>query len=199
MLPKGSISQVIDYFTNEPKFSFAMEEALCDFFDVETSAELSKIQPSQMAGDFFNEWLVFDCLLNNKKTLLEEYLFLNEKSLSREYKTIYTDLILTNFYSLFRIDDIKLDTSLTVTDMLGEKTYLITERKATRESIIGNYAFWRIAQVMGEYQIVSADGFQITPDMLPARFIKDWEKRKIKFDPLVVYQQMLKPIESGSV
>ena len=51
--------------------------------------------------------------------------------------------------------------------------------------------------VKGEYNIVSADGFQIPPEAIPPRIINDWKKRKIEFNPLVVYQQMLKPMEAN--
>lgn len=199
MLPEGLISQIIDYFQENPNFVPAMEEALCDFFDIGDLKDLQKVAVSKMANDFFNEWLVFDCILNSKRTTLEEYLFINQKQLSREYKNIYSDLILTNHYSLFRHDVIELDKSITVTDMLGGKQYVISERKATHEVTIGNYAFWRIAIVNNEYNIVSADGFQIPPEALPLRIINDWKKRKIKFNPLVVYQQMLKPLESNEI
>lgn len=195
MLPKGLISQVIDSFQEDPRFAPAMEEALCDFFEVEDLKALSALNVSEMASAFFNEWLVFDCMLDSKRTVLEEYLFINQKRLSSEYKNIYSDLILTNRYGLFRHDSIELDKSISVTGMLDGKHYIISERKATHEAMVGNYSFWRIAVVRGEYNIVSADGFQIPPEALPPRIISDWKKRKIKFNPLIVYQQMLKPME----
>jgi len=197
MLPKGLISQVLDCFTEEPKFAPAMEESLCDFFDVASLKELGKLNISKMSNDFFNEWLVFDCvLINSKRTVLEEYLFIHQKQLSREYKNIYSDLILTNHYSLFRHDFIEPDKSIAITDMLNDKKYIISERKATKKAVLGNYSFLRIASVGDHYEVVSADGFQLSPSDLPLKFITDWKKRKIKFSPLVVYQQMLKPIES---
>jgi len=197
MLPIGSISNVVKYFVTNPNFAPALEESLCDFFDIERHNEIDELQPSQMSFEFFDEWLVFDCMLSSKRTVLEEYLFIHQKQLSHEYKNIYSDLILTNRYSLFRYDSIEIDKSITVTDMLGDKQYVIIERKATREAVLGNYSFLRIASVGGHYEIVSADGFQLTPWVLPLRLITDWKKRKIKFSPLVVYQQMLKPMESG--
>jgi hypothetical protein len=147
-----------------------------------------------MANDFFNEWLVFDCLLNSKRTILEEYLFIHQNQLTPEIKNLYADLILTNRYSLFRPDFIEPDKNILATDTLSGKKYVISERKATHEAVVGNYSFWRIAIVKGEYNIVSADGFQIPPEALPLRIINDWKKRKIEFNPLIVYQQMLKPI-----
>ncbi len=199
MLPKGTISQVIEYFQKNPKFAPAMDEALCDFFDIEDIKELNELSISKMASEFFNEWLVFDCLLNSKRTVLEEYLFIHQKQLTLEYKSIYSDLILTNRYSLFRVDLIEQNKSIAVTDMLSGTQYIISERTATHEAVIGNYSFWRIAMLGSEYNIVSADGFQIPPEALPIRIITDWKKRKINFNPLVVYQQMLKPMESGLI
>ena len=197
MLPSGLISQVIDYFQEEPMFAPAMEEALCDFFDIDNLKDMDKVGVSKMANDFFNEWLIFDCMLNSKRTVLEEYLFIHQKQLSREYKNIYSDLILTNRYSLFRHDFIVPDKSIAITDMLNDKKYIISERKATKKAVLGNYSFLRIASVGDHYEVVSADGFQLSPSDLPLKFIADWKKRKIKFNPLVVYQQMLKPIESN--
>lgn len=192
MLPKGSIRNIIDYFSQEPSFARAMEEALCDFFDVQSLEEVGGLVPSKITYEFFNEWLVFDCRLNSGRTVLEEYLFIHKNRLSREYKNLYTNLILTQHYSLFRIDEVQLDKAIKVTDSLSDKSYIIRERKATREAIVGNYSFCRIANAQGYYEIVSADGFQVNPEALPLKIIKDWKRRKIKFNPLVVYQQILK-------
>lgn len=196
MLPKGTISRVLDYFTASPSFAPAFEEAACDFFEIEDPAELATFVPSKLASDYFNEWLAFDMELDTRRTLLQEYLFLEHGRLSTAEKKMYTDLVLTQRYSLFRCDAVNRGIGLTMYDLLTDQSYEVTEYTATFQAKVGDYSFMRLAQVNG-WHIVSADGYQIPPAAIPDRMLRDWQKRKIKFNPLVVYQQMFKGLEES--
>lgn len=195
MLPKGTISKVIDYFTQTPNFVPAFSEALCMFFEVDHVSELERTPLSTLARDFFNEWLVFDMELDTRRTLLQEYLYLRQDELSREEKRIYTDLVLTQHYSLFRCDAIVPGKSMTMYDLLTGGPYPVSEYMATFEAQTGSYSFMRVAMVGESWNIVSADSFQIPPEAIPNHVLADWRKRNMQFNPLNVYQQMFKPLE----
>ncbi len=195
MVPKGSIGKIIDYFAQNPLFTPAIKESMCMFFEVKKPKDLTKLRPSQMSSDFFNEWLIFDCELNNKRTVLEEYLFLNQNQLTREEKNFYSNIILTHHYSLYRCDAIEIGKSLKLYDVLEKKSYDVIENMATYEYVVNSYAFMRLAEINNHWEILSANGFQIPPQALPERIISDWRKRKVKFNPMVVYQSILKGLE----
>ena len=116
MLPKGSIAKVYEYYFTAPEFSGEVMRALKDFFnrsDLDKGGSLNTTEQSEV---FFNEWFLYDFILENGNTVLDDFITNNPFNLKNEEMELYQNL-LDNKYGIFEVLDLELGKSITLKDL----------------------------------------------------------------------------------
>lgn len=169
MLPKGTISKILDdFFSRLPIGDGEVQRALDEFFNGNRSAE--EINEKQLA--IINEWLVFDFRRAGGLTVLEDYCWRNDNQFSEKEKKIYFDLCSTHHYSAFEILRIYRGKGMDIRDVRTGQDFFVQEDLLTRNVEKGNIFLNRVAQVGDHWELVGAD-----PVVLPiAKSTKRWQE-----------------------
>jgi hypothetical protein len=86
----GTIPRLLDYYFNDEKFTKELERALGYFFNKRKKGE--KVEMDENIEGHFNEWLVYDFVLKNGKSLLRDFCDRNPCNLLESDLKIYKDL-----------------------------------------------------------------------------------------------------------
>lgn len=154
MLPKDSLSKIIDYFFIAYPGA-EIKRAGMEFFGFKKSSQLKDIKMNEMQSGLFNEWLLFDHKMATGQTLIENYI--ENNFVLPQDRAMYEDLLATNYYGLFEVKKVVPETSLALRDMITNEEYEVPEKKGTHGVRPGNLIFSRLARVGGVWQMVGAD------------------------------------------
>ncbi len=152
-MKKGIIGNILEY--NQANHPSECMAAIDIFFEGKQGNGFELLDNEEVNG-LFNEWLVFDFVLPNGKSLLENYLKNNFDNISSEDVKICTDL-LHNDYGIYKIEKIWKDRGLRVKKINSGKVYDVKEKSLTRQAQVGNLVFIRVAKVGDNFEIVSAN------------------------------------------
>jgi len=169
MLPKGTISKILDdFFSCLPIGDGEVQRALDEFFNGNRPAE--EINEKRLA--IINEWLVFDFRLASGLTVLEDYCRRNDNQFSEKEKKIYFDLCSTHRYGAFEILRVYRGKGMDIRDVRTGQDFFVQEYSLTRNVEKGNIFLNRVARVGDHWELVGAD-----PVVLPiAKSTKRWQE-----------------------
>lgn len=103
MLPRGSISKIREYYFTNPKFKKDVLNALRVFYDMPNLQEERMDEMLEEDNPYFNEWFIYDYILENGNTVLKDYYEHNPHSRSIIEMQLYNNLIETNKYGIFEV------------------------------------------------------------------------------------------------
>ena len=107
MLPRGSIAKVYEYYFTAPQFKDEVMCALREFFNHPDLKEGGFLKTNKKSEDFFNEWFLYDFILSNRQTVLENFISTNPFKLEDKEMELYRKL-LNNKYGVFEVIDLKI-------------------------------------------------------------------------------------------
>ncbi|MFH1129517.1 MAG: hypothetical protein V1686_02160 [Patescibacteria group bacterium] len=183
MLPKGSIAKVYKYYFTAPEFSEEVMCALREFYnrpDLERGGSLGTTKQGEI---FFNEWFLYDFVLNNGYTPIKNFIITNPFNLNELEMKLYKDL-LDSEYGMFEVLDMERSKSLTIKDLQTNKKWLMNEYRATFDTEKGYVFFGRIGKVDDHYELIGADTFS-TQDIDEVTK-KSFRKEKFKLTPKTI-------------
>jgi len=160
MLPRGSIAKLYEYYFTAPQFKGEVICALRGFFNRPDLNKGSFLKTNEKSEGFFNEWFLYDFILNNGQTVLENFITTNPFKLKDKEMELYQKL-LNNKYGIFEVIDLELSKSITLKDLQTGKQWLVQERKATFDLKKGYLFFGRIGEVGDHYELIGADSFTL--------------------------------------
>lgn len=174
MLPTGTISKIHEYYFSEPKYNDEIFRAMSIFFENPDLATERKIEIADGSDALFNEWFLYDFVMKNNLSPLENFIRENPLKLSRKQLAIYIDL-LNNRYGIYEVLKIVRGKSMTVKDLQTNEKFKVYEFNATFNMGVGDVFFGRIGQVAGHFEFVGADCFsmQDVPEATKKSFYKN--------------------------
>ncbi len=157
----NTIQKLLNYYYTRPEFKEEILRAIRKFFNkpklsVGDTLELS----DESDEDAFNEWLVFDFHLKNKKTLLQDYYDTNPYNLPLYQMQIYQDLQ-RSIYSIFEVADIMLGYGMRLHDLRNDKEYIVQEVSGTYQTKKGALIFARVGKVGDRLELVGGNCKQL--------------------------------------
>lgn len=180
MLPKGSIAKVYEYYFTAPQFKDEVLRALREFFNRPDLDKGSFLETNKKSEGFFNEWFLYDFILSNGQTVLENFIATNPFKLKDKEMELYRKL-LNNKYGIFEVIDLKLGKSITLKDLQTGKQWFVQEYKGTFSLKKGFLLFGRIGEVSDHYELIGADSFML--EGVNEKVRKYFRNKKFKFTP----------------
>jgi len=161
MLPKGSISKVYKYYFTSPLYTAEIMRALLEFFDDPDLRPGGSFEADEKSKGFFNEWFLYDFVLENGGSPLANFVARNPLELSAIKMTLYKDLLATHEYGLFEVLKVDVNNGLLLKNLqTGERIY-VKEQKLTLQVKPGAIFFSRVGQVGDHHELVGADTFAL--------------------------------------
>lgn len=155
-MEKGIIQKLLEYYFETPEFREEIRKALCQFFNRTSLLPGDNLEMEDKDEEEFNEWVVFDFRLNNKKTLLEDFCARNPYKLSDKELKNYYDLQ-KNEYGLLEILKVKSGKGLKVRNLKTNKEYDVKEFIGTFQAQAGELLIARIGKVEDHLEFVGGD------------------------------------------
>ena len=153
MLKPGTIKKVGGYYQNSFEFTGDLLRAKGEF-----SMGMGHMAFSSSKSEgFFNEWFLYDFVLSNGLTPLQDFVKNNPLNLKDDEMHFYKVLLENNHYSLYEILDIKIGRQLKLRDTFTNKEYDVLEHMGTYEAKKGAVTFGRVAKTLDHYELVGAD------------------------------------------
>lgn len=158
MLPKGSISRVYEYYFRAPEYRREIMRALREFFDRPDLDKSASLEVSEQGEGFFNEWFLFDFVLESGRTVLEEFISCNPLALNETEMDLYRNLR-ENTYGIFEVLAVERGRGLTLKDLQTGTQWAVQEVRATYDVEPGSVFLGRVGNVGGRYELVGANSF----------------------------------------
>jgi hypothetical protein len=156
MMPKNTISDVLDYFFNGDKPRKEIMRAMQEFFNRPDLKSGANIEIFEGGEGLFNEWLAYDFTLKNGSSLIMDYYRNNPGKKKQSEMEIYRSLA-DSVYSLFKVLNVSRGTGMDVMDIIGKKQYSVKENMGSYQLKKGDVIFARVASLNGQYEFVGAD------------------------------------------
>jgi len=161
MLPRGSITKIFEYYFTAPQFSNEVLRASQEFFNrPDLGGGSSPNIDNKKSEGFFNEWFLYDFIMANGHTPLEDFINTNPLNLKELELKPYRDL-LDNRFGIFEVLEVELGHSLTIKDLQTKEKWLVLENRGTHDLEKGRIFFGRVGRVGDHYELVGADSFSL--------------------------------------
>ncbi len=154
------IQRLLEYYLETPAFRGEMLRALSQFFNRPKLSAGDRLEIEDKDEGIFNEWLVFDFRLKNKKTLMEDFCQRNPCKLSDTELQAYYDLQ-ENEYGLFEILEVESGKGLKVKSPKTGKEYEVKEFRGTLQAEVGGLLIARVGKVGGHFEFVGGDCYKL--------------------------------------
>jgi hypothetical protein len=152
-----SLWMVWDHYLKSGKYNKEMERAEREFFDVKEGNVVFAID--ETSQPFFLEWLTFDFIMNNGKTLLLDFYDSNPYDLPLSELKKYKDMAEENEYGPFEVLEVYKGKGLKIRHLNSGNVYHVREVNATYELKPNMVTFTRVGKVEEHYELVGANGF----------------------------------------
>lgn len=147
------LGKIVDYAA---KNEAVMETAIKEFFD-EGNVELP-IDYKDQISQLFNEWLTFDFKLPSGLTIIADYYFRNPDNLSQELLTELKQIIETQSYDYFEVENVKAGEWIDVWSLFTGKKYRVYEVSLSISMKGKKGSFYnRIAKINNQYYFVGCN------------------------------------------
>ncbi len=156
MLPKGAIRNVHEHYFGSPQFRGEVARAFREFFGDADSGKDGALAPPDWAASLFNEWFLFDFVLWNGRTPLEDFIARNPLSLPKEALGLYRALQESRT-GLFEVKAIALGESLALKELRTGTRFRVREFSATFTLRKGDLFFGRVGKVGDRWELVGSD------------------------------------------
>lgn len=176
MLKKGTLTKIYEYYYTIPKYEKEILKALKEFFNRPNLGQDGSLEMNEKSEGLFNEWFLYDFVLNNGKTVLADFIEENPLKLSKEDLILYKDLLNTNEYGLYKVIRVDINQGLMLQNLQTEKEIYVQEKSLTVQVFSGDMFFGRTAKVGDHNELVCADSFGFS-DL--DETLKELLKRKI--------------------
>ena len=177
------IQRLLEYYFETPAFRDEMFKALRQFFNRPNLLPGDRLKMEDRDEEIFNDWLVYDFRLKNKKTLLEDFCQRNPCRLSDIELQAYYNLQ-QNEYGLFEILKDKSGKGLKVKNLKTGKKYEVKEFMGTFQAEVGELLIARVGKVGDHLEFVGADCYKLPVESKSFYLGKLGSKRKL--NPKVV-------------
>ncbi len=149
----NSIQKLLNHYS-KPEFKNELLNAIKTFFNAPDLGPEKKLEATDREMDMFNEWFVFDFLLNNKRGLLQDFYEENPYNQKFEKLQIYKDLQ-ENIFSTFEISKIDPEKGAYLKDLRSEKEYFVEKDLIIFKILEGDIIFTRIVKINNRYEMIS--------------------------------------------
>ena len=183
MLPRNSIRKVYEYYFTSPRFSEEVNRAFMKFFNTNSIDNQDKVGMVKQSEGLFNEWFLYDFILNNGHTPIEDFVACNPFKLENSLMDLYKDL-LDSKYAILEVLAIDLGKSIKVKDLQTDKELVLFEYNATFGLKVGSVFFGRVGKVGDHYELVGADTVSLA-DMAQADK-NILRKKRLEFTPKIL-------------
>lgn len=197
MLPKGFISRVIDHYLMQPTFKTEMDRAMIEFFQLDSIADFDPQMVSPLTGGLLSEWLLYDFILSDGRTMLQNWVETNPQDLAAKTISEYKELLNSQIYSFFEVLQIHPGQSLRLRNIFTDETYFVLEHQGTYDTTLGALLPLRLARYRNNWRIVSADSIQL-PIQLPPDMLQSLKNTspKLRLTPKDLWQMLLRDYET---
>ena len=182
-MKQGIIHRLLDYYLGTPEYKEEMLRALRQFFNRPKLSTGDRLEMKDRDEGIFNEWLVFDFRLNDKKTLLEDFCQRNPCKLSDIELQAYYDLQ-ENEYGLFEVLKVEPGKGLKVKSLKSGKEYEVQEFIGTQQAEVEGLLIARVGKVGDHLEFVGGDCYKLPVESKDFYLGKLVSKRKL--NPKVV-------------
>jgi hypothetical protein len=173
----------LEYYLETPAFRDEILGALRQFFNRPNLLPADRLEMKDRDEERFNEWLVFDFRLKNKKTLLQDFCERNPFKLSDVELQAYYDLQ-ENEYGLFEILKLEPGKGLKVKNLKTGKGYEVKEFMGTFQAEVGELLIARVGKIEGRFEFVGGDCYKLPVESKDFYIAKLVSKREL--NPKVV-------------
>jgi hypothetical protein len=156
MLPKGTVRNMLEHYLGSPKLRGEVARAFREFFDENDPGMDGAPAPFDWAASLFNEWFLFDFVLRNGRTPLEDFIAKNPLSLPEEAIGLYRALY-ESHAGLFEVKSIALGESLALKELRTGTRFRVREFSATFTLRKGDLFFGRVGKVGDRWELVGSD------------------------------------------
>lgn len=160
MLKKGTISELLDYYFNEPKYKKIVERSMREFFDLPHFPKVGIPQGTEESVGFYNEWFLYDFIFKDEMSTLGHFVKINPSNLTDEELSLYKNL-LNNQFGLFEVLEVQPLEGARLKLLVTGEAFDVKEFSATMDMQVGHGIFARISKIGKHYQIVGADSFVV--------------------------------------
>jgi len=160
MLRPNTISRLLGYYFNTPKYDSDLIRSTREFFDKPNFERNQGVSGVGESIGFYNEWFMYDFLLSSNETPLANFVRMNPFSMSKEEIRVYEDL-LDNHFDLFEILDVKPTKGMALKSLHDQKEFFVEEFSVSLDAQKGFGIFTRVAKVGDHYEMVGSDLFAV--------------------------------------
>ena len=114
-----------------------------------------------MDEGLFNEWLLYDFIFPNGRTMLEDFVARNPLKLNLQGMVLYKDILSSHAYGLFEVLAIAPGDGLVLGNAQTGEELEVRERKLTYQIVPGNAFFGRTGKVEDHFELIGAASFII--------------------------------------
>ncbi len=151
---EGTIADLMDYYFENEEFAGELERATEEFFGYKKN--LADIEINENIEGLFNEWLVYDFILENGKNLLEYFYDCNPLNFPENKLKIYKDLQ-NNEYAMFEVLKVKKGKGLEIMSLQSGREYFANEFMGTFQILKGNIFPGRVGKVDDHWELVGTN------------------------------------------
>jgi len=171
------LSKIVSYIGRS---GVDVEKAAGEFFDgIEIQQDMPNIE---QISSLFNEWLIFDYKLTTGVTISTDYYLKNPDNLSEDIMDELKQIIETQTYQLFELEDTIPGEYVVVYSLFSGKKYKVIEKTFSREALGRKGSFFnRVANVNGDYYFVGSN-----PTFLPFTYTDRSRKFYLETDKTVL-------------
>lgn len=147
------LGKIVAYIINS---GADIEKAAHEFFsDVEIQEHMLNME---QISSLFNEWIIFDYKLSTGTTISADYYLKNPDNLPKDIMKELKQIIETQTYGMFELEDIMPGEYVIVYSLFGGKKYKVIEKTFSQEVVGHKGSFYnRIAKVNGNYYFVGSN------------------------------------------
>jgi tetratricopeptide (TPR) repeat protein len=175
----GIIDNLFSYYLENDKFALEIERAKKEFFGAPKDGILLSFNKEY--EHYFMEWLLFDFILKNGKSLVADYYDRNPRNKPFYEMQVYRELQ-ANVYGMIEVQKVYPGEALDVLMLHTGKKYHVHEVSGSYQLKQGNLSFVRVAKVNGQYEFVGADTIML-PMQITVQTSKYLFDKKTKLTP----------------
>lgn len=150
------IKKLLDYYAGDKEFFSEISRGVKEFFGIRDGKKSLETDEREMG--LLNEWLVYDFVLKNGKSLLQDFYDRNPLKLADEELSEYKDLQ-TSEYGMFEVLKVEIGRGLRILNLQNNNNYYAHEFKATFAIEEGYVFLGRVGKIKDCWELVGADPF----------------------------------------
>jgi len=185
MLPKGTITRVLDWFMSEPSLEADRKRATEEFVLDDFGQDMTR--PLGCEEEMVCEWIAFDFRMKTGRGVMREYLRANWERHTKEEISLYEELQASNVLGVFEVGRVKPGEWMEMASLVDGESRRVFERSGSSQAAAGDYLLARIGQVGGgRWEIVGGIVMPLAQDAAEAlvRYMRmtlqDWNVRNVR-------------------